>query len=126
MDSNLDDLLTETTNLPAFDPATEQKARANKRQRPGDAPSTATAGWGFGNSDGSQPVLSRPTELGKPSKSRHHHADDGEDDVIPVIPDLEEEGEEEDITRQVANPHIGVGRNRLPSIASRERNDVLP
>lgn len=105
---SLDDLLGETTNLPAFDPAAEQKRP--KRQRPGDAPNTATAGWGFGNSDGSQPVLQKPQES-QPMRSKHHDDDDG-DDVIPVIPDLEEEGEEEDITRQVAAPHISLDYNR--------------
>lgn len=76
--------------------------------RPGPRPRGAvTGGWGFdaGNDAGPAPRLSMDlpspqTNQGGGRKSGHF---DDDDEVVPTIPDLEEEAEE-DITRQVAAP----------------------
>eukprot|EP00397_Hematodinium_sp_SG-2012_P056383 GEMP01069522.1.p1 GENE.GEMP01069522.1~~GEMP01069522.1.p1 ORF type:complete len:167 (+),score=49.90 GEMP01069522.1:67-567(+) len=54
----------------------------------------ANGGWGF-DGDGTQPKIKVPTQ------EKHYKDDD--DDVIPLIPDLEDDADE-DITLQVAAP----------------------
>lgn len=68
------------------------QSSAQEPERPGPV---ASGGWGFDGGDGSQPKITVPTQ-------KKHYKDD-DDEVIPLIPDLEDEGDE-DITRQVAAP----------------------
>jgi len=87
------------------------------RAAPGPRPRNQVgAGWGFGddsNTNSSAPAGGSSTAQSNVmsesvDKKKSHF--DGDDDVIPVIPDLEEEAEE-DITRQVAAPPIAYSQN---------------
>jgi len=69
-----------------------------------------TGGWGFdGGSEGEAGGGSRPAQARmsadppSPQANNRKGHFDGDDEVVPTIPDLEEEAEE-DITRQVAAP----------------------
>jgi len=95
-------MMTRTLNLeggmggtPSHAPRqrTEQQFGHQEPQRP--AP-VASGGWGF-DGDGTQPKIQIPIQ------EKHYKDDD--DEVIPLIPDLEEEADE-DITRQVAAPPV--------------------
>eukprot|EP00746_Dinoflagellata_sp_MGD_P167223 gnl/MRDRNA2_/MRDRNA2_97675_c0_seq1.p1 gnl/MRDRNA2_/MRDRNA2_97675_c0~~gnl/MRDRNA2_/MRDRNA2_97675_c0_seq1.p1 ORF type:complete len:218 (-),score=57.70 gnl/MRDRNA2_/MRDRNA2_97675_c0_seq1:65-718(-) len=91
---------------------------AGGRAAPGPRPRNQVgAGWGFGDTSnttsapagggGGESTSATPMESAADKKKSHF---DGDDDVIPVIPDLEEEAEE-DITRQVAAPPIAYSQN---------------
>lgn len=101
--SEIDDL----ENLAGGNADTMMPAGAGGRAAPGPRPRNQVgAGWGFGDTSTTTPAptggasTTTPTGMSDDKKKGHF---DGDDDVIPVIPDLEEEAEE-DITRQVAAP----------------------
>mmetsp|Transcript_32637 Transcript_32637/g.100347 ORF Transcript_32637/g.100347 Transcript_32637/m.100347 type:complete len:185 (-) Transcript_32637:40-594(-) len=61
-----------------------------------------TGGWGFEPGDGG-PVSRLSVEVSPSNQAQRRSHFDGDDEVVPTIPDLEEEADE-DITRQVAAP----------------------
>eukprot|EP00928_Gymnodinium_smaydae_P079036 TRINITY_DN63057_c0_g1_i1.p1 TRINITY_DN63057_c0_g1~~TRINITY_DN63057_c0_g1_i1.p1 ORF type:complete len:187 (-),score=52.90 TRINITY_DN63057_c0_g1_i1:137-697(-) len=67
------------------------------------------SGWGFDGGGDGQGAGALNTEL-SPSNARpkNRHFEKEEEDVVPTIPDLEEEADE-DITRQVAAPPTAAG-----------------
>merc|ERR1740130_2056968 len=73
--------------------------------RPGPRP--RAGGWGFDAPASSSEPGPTPDPAPAPQGNRHFEADNNDD--VPIIPDLEEEAEE-DITRQVAAPPT-VGQN---------------
>lgn len=90
-------------------PSNDPTAGGAGGARPGPRPRAAVAsGWGFdeGNADGPLAGGGRTQDPPSPTpvtNQKKGHFDD--DDAVPVIPDLEEEAEE-DITRQVAAPPV--------------------
>lgn len=84
----------QTSTRPRGDP----NAHFPRTPEPAQRPAVASGGWGF-DGDGTQPKIKVPTQ------EKHFKEDD--DEVIPLIPDLEEEADE-DITRQVAAPPVAA------------------
>jgi hypothetical protein len=90
-----------------------------------------TGGWGFDSADGDapqpQPVSRTTAEPPSPISDRNNNKKghfDGDDDVVPTIPDLEEEAEE-DITRQVAAPPTSGTAYTQPVRSVRELDVAL-
>mmetsp|Transcript_7447 Transcript_7447/g.10746 ORF Transcript_7447/g.10746 Transcript_7447/m.10746 type:complete len:182 (+) Transcript_7447:70-615(+) len=97
--------------------------------RPGPRPRGVTGGWGFDagpSGGGSGPAPARQPDPPTPQAAENKHSRfDGDDDVVPTIPDLEEEAEE-DITRQVAAPPTaGPGAFHQPVRSVRELEGAL-
>lgn len=87
-----------------------------------------TGGWGFeGDGGGTSGQMNTHLSPDPPSpqegnKRRGHF--EGDDDVVPTIPDLEEEAQE-DITRQVAAPPSAGSVFRQPVRSVRELEGAL-
>eukprot|EP00933_Yihiella_yeosuensis_P073146 TRINITY_DN81735_c0_g1_i1.p1 TRINITY_DN81735_c0_g1~~TRINITY_DN81735_c0_g1_i1.p1 ORF type:complete len:189 (+),score=51.05 TRINITY_DN81735_c0_g1_i1:75-641(+) len=87
-----------------------------------------TGGWGFDDGNGSAPSGPRMSaepvspQGGAANKRRGHFDED--DEVVPTIPDLEEEAEE-DITRQVAAPPTAPPAVSQPVRSVREMEGAL-
>mmetsp|Transcript_69781 Transcript_69781/g.161450 ORF Transcript_69781/g.161450 Transcript_69781/m.161450 type:complete len:192 (+) Transcript_69781:67-642(+) len=97
-------------------------------ERRGPRPRGAmTGGWGFegdGGAGGGGAVGGRlSVEPPSPAGAGGRHFD-GDDDVVPTIPDLEEEAEE-DITRQVAAPPTAGATYHQPVRSVRELDTAL-
>jgi len=96
--------------------------------RPGPRPRPVAGGWGFDGPSGGGMTsgVSGPSSapVSTQQESNRHFAND-EDDTVPIIPDLEEEAEE-DITRQVAAPPAPAESLAAPAVKSvRELDSAL-
>ncbi|CAE8605074.1 unnamed protein product [Polarella glacialis] len=85
-----------------------------------------TGGWGFDDGDAAPGPRMSAEQIAPQNNGRkgHGHFDDNDDDVVPTIPDLEEEAEE-DITRQVAAPPTALPSLTQPVRSVREMEGAL-
>mmetsp|Transcript_85039 Transcript_85039/g.147541 ORF Transcript_85039/g.147541 Transcript_85039/m.147541 type:complete len:197 (-) Transcript_85039:64-654(-) len=93
--------------------------------RPGPRPrGQVTGGWGFDDGNDATPGPRLSTEISSPSHGNNNRKHfDGDEDVVPTIPDLDEEAEE-DITRQVAAPPSALNTFSAQPVRSVRELDV--
>mmetsp|Transcript_10585 Transcript_10585/g.25799 ORF Transcript_10585/g.25799 Transcript_10585/m.25799 type:complete len:186 (+) Transcript_10585:81-638(+) len=96
---SLDDLLGETATL-----GESRGVNKNRRPRP-EGNDKAKSGWGFGDSSSKKAEAPPSAPSTEPIRQHDFGGDDDAGDAIPVIPDLEDD-QDEDLSKQIAAPPI--------------------